>query len=346
MRISRRGYFTRPCSAALMLAVFCGPFIPRAATLGARPRLAKPVALPQQAPVPAPSVAVHHAKAATAPKMKLAAADGSARTPRDVFKGFGAWVDLYDFSLDPVRTVRTLAANGVQTLYVQTGRSDTAYMIDPQAWNWVVAAHRAKIKVVGWYLPYYADTNRDLARTLAIARRSYLGHRFDGLGIDIEFKGAVGGTRWNRRVAGLEATVRRKLGPAYPIAAIVPPPMQMWLAPRTWAGFPWKELARSSDAMLLMSYWTDRVGCPVIRRHCAFEFTDYNVRLTRKMIARPGVLVHIIGGIGNVSSLPQTRAFVQGVFRSHADGASFYDVNTTSSRAWLVLRQLAKLNAR
>ena len=347
MRITRRGYFSRPCSAALMLAVVSAPFLPHGAVLRARaenpPKFAAAPAVRQSAPA---VTARHSAVPKAVAKKTVAVAPPAASTHADVFRGLGAWVDLYDFSLDPVRTVQRLKANGVATLYIQTGRTDTRRGLDPRSWRWVMAAHSANIKVVGWYLPYYSNMKRDFARTLAIGKMTFRGHRFDGVGIDIEYKGALGGKRWNRRVVQLEAAVRRALGPTYPIAAIVPPPMQMWLAPRTWAGFPWKALAKSSDAMLLMSYWTDRVGCPAIRRHCAFEFTDFNVRLTRKMIARPGVMVHIIGGIGNVTSLAQTRAFVRGVLASKAEGASFYDVATTTRSTWPILRQLSSLNPR
>jgi hypothetical protein len=321
-----------------------GPFMSRLSTFGETPAKAKPVVV-AQAPAPVAKRAAAPVAAARRPVVRSSPARlVHPATPRaSVFKGFGAWVDLYDYELDPVRTVRTMRANGVRTLYLQTGRTDTAYMLDPRAWRWVVASHRAGIKVVGWYLPYYADLNRDFARTIQIQRRSYQGQRFDGLGIDIEFRGAVGGVRWNRRVAALEAQVRRAVGKDYPIAAIVPPPLQMNIIPKYWGGFPWAALAKQSDAFLLMSYWSDRTGCPLIRRFCAYEFTAWNVQLTRKLAARPGVLVHIIGGIGGSVSTDQVRDFVRGALASHADGASFYDVHVTSPAVWPVLRQLAAM---
>ena len=47
-------------------------------------------------------------------------------------------------------------------------------------------AHRDGMRVVGWYLPTFADVDADLERMTSIARFNVLGHRFDGLAVDIE----------------------------------------------------------------------------------------------------------------------------------------------------------------
>ncbi len=276
---------------------------------------------------------------------RLAATQVPARVDRlHVFGGLGAWVDLYDYDdLRADRTVRMLKRRGVRTLYVQTGWPSTRSHVVPAAGRWLVAGHRAGLKVVGWYLPHYRNVGQDVQRTLAIARYRHRGHRFDGLGIDVEFRGAVRSRKvWMRGVAD-HARIVRARRPRFPIASIPPTPLQMQVAPSYWKGFPWRAIAKHSDAILLMSYWSDRSGCPRIRRHCAYEFTKRNVRLTRHLSGVPRMPIHIIGGVGDRISGKQLRAFVRGAIHGGADGASIYDLVTTRPAWWRSLGKLRRL---
>lgn len=261
-------------------------------------------------------------------------------TGLDMFRGLGAWVDLFDMGLDPGRTVRTMAQHGVKTLYLQTGHSYSRRAVHPGVGPWLVQAHRAGIAVVGWYLPDYSKPALDRRRTLAIATYSYWGHRFDGLGIDIENRRGVRSARkWSQRVVQHAAAVNRALREDYPIASIPPTPLQMRLAPSMWTGFPWRQLGEHTDAFLLMSYWSERGGCPRIRHHCAYEFTRYNVELTRRLVGDPNAIVHVIGGVGDRINGPQLRAFARGAQDGGANGASIYDVATTRPSWWKSLRK-------
>ena len=285
------------------------------------------------------------AKPKRRPRGRLAATQVPARYDRlHVFGGLGAWVDLYDYEhLHPARTVRLLKRKGVRTLYVQTGWPSTRSPVVPAAGRWLVAGHRAGLKVVGWYLPHYRNLREDVRRTIAIARYRRHGHRFDGLGIDVEFRGALRSrATWMRRVAHHSRIVRARR-PRFPIASIPPTPLQMQVAPSYWKGFPWRAVAKNSDAILLMSYWSDRSGCPRIRRHCAYEFTKRNVRLTRRLSGVPRMPIHIIGGVGDSISGKQLRAFVRGAIDGGADGASIYDLVTTRRAWWRPLGKLRRL---
>jgi len=290
---------------------------PDAVAASPRPTARPRVAAPRRADVPAASVAV--------------------------FGGLGAWLDQFDYELNVRRVIRTLEASGVRTLYLQTGYTRYRFAVDPDVGPWLRAAHRAGIDVVGWYLPDYSNMSLDVKRTLAIRSYSYRGHRFDGIGIDIETKRHVRGWRWNKRVARHAHRVRVLLGKGYPLAAITPTPLQMRVAPGFWTGFPWESLARSTDAFLLMSYWSDRIGCPRIRRHCAYEFTGMNVRLTRRLSGSSDAVVHVVGGIGDRISRGQLVDFALAASRSKANGASIYDVATTPRGFWRVLRRLQSL---
>ena len=105
----------------------------------------------------------------------------------------------------------------------------------------------------------------------------------------------------------------------------------------------WKQIAAGSDALLLMAYWSERKDCPKVERHCAGTWTRANVALARRLAGRPGVLIHIIGGIGSDISTAELRAFIAAALDAHADGASIYDVATTDPAWWRDLAALRDL---
>ena len=295
---------------------------------------AKPVAAPKPQPKPAPRIAWP-----AIPQEQLANVG-----TRSVFDGLGAWVDVYDYPVLPLRkTIAVLKKAGVQTLYMETGMTGTRQAVVPASIPWLVAAHNAGLKVVAWYLPDYTNVRFDAQRSIAIAHFRYAGIRFDGLGIDIEYKGALGNNKiWNRHVVQHMSRVRNALGKDYPLAAIPPPPLQMRLAPTTWWGFPWAQLGKLSSDIMLMSYWSFRSGCPQIRLNCPYEFTKYNVELTRAMTGGR-VPIHVIGGVGDGINWRELNQFVQGAIDAHADGASIYDIGTTRPEWWRSLTRLRAL---
>jgi len=267
-----------------------------------------------------------------------------ARRKPTVFSGLGVWVDQFDFAnLDAGRSIATMRANGVHTLYIQSGESSTADAVLPDVGPWLIAAHAAGIRVVAWYLPHYSDVKLDVARTVAAARYELLGEHFDGVGVDIEYRRAVKGhVQWNHRVAQQMELVRRALGAKYPLAAIPPPPLQMAVAPTYWAGFPWASLGRSSSEIMLMAYWSARGDCPENPSHCAYGYTKDNVLLTR-VLTGDRVRIHVIGGVGSRITAKDVAAFVKGARDARADGASLYDFATTDLSWWRALRGLSGL---
>ncbi|HET9079127.1 MAG TPA: hypothetical protein VFO01_01210 [Trebonia sp.] len=260
------------------------------------------------------------------------------------FRGLGAWVDTYDYSaLNPATVVADLKAHGVRTLYLGTARYDSAadilYPADVAAW--LAAAHAAGLRVVGWYVPDYADLTRDVRRTLAIATYvSLAGQRFDAIGIDIEYMPA--GTSpnvWNQAVATQLARVRA--GTALPVVAIVLPPVLMRLYPDRWSTFPWPALAADANAVAPMSYWTSYTPAPLCaagdQRYCAYQYTRDNVLLSRQYTGLP---VHVIGGSGDAATLAQVADYVRAARETAAAGGSFYDYRTTKPAFWPYLEQL------
>ncbi len=267
------------------------------------------------------------------------------------YRGQGAWVDVFDSveayagpnpPIGPA-VVDDMAAHGVTTLYLQAARIDDRSpegLVDP----WLLAeflqrAHAADIDVVGWYLPKW-DVEADLARLEAIDEFAVLGHRFDGVAIDIEWvSDDLPAEERSARLVDLSA--RAAADTEGPLGAIVVPPSLMEVVNEDfWPGFPWRAIEPHYEAWLPMSYWSVR----------SEEFGDgytYHVDSTARLranIGNPDALVHGIGGIGAngrpppdaeepLASLDELARFEQALVDSRSVGGSVYDWNTMTPRA-------------
>ena len=91
----------------------------------------------------------------------------------DVYRGAGAWIDIFDPSVlaNAAATVDELSLNGVRTIYVETGNytnpryGSIAYPIGIAAL--LDAAHARGLKVVAWYLPGFLSGMTMAARLSA-----------------------------------------------------------------------------------------------------------------------------------------------------------------------------------
>jgi hypothetical protein len=164
----------------------------------------------------------------------------SAAAARDTvaYAGQGAWVDAYDFAptyqkrgaKPPITPadVDDMAAHGVQTLFMQATRVDSnqagGFVDRALVADFLVRAHRDGMRVVGWYLPSFADVDGDLSRIMSVADFDVLGHRFDGIAIDIEDVDTVTDvdTR-NQRLVDLSTRLRDEVGNETLGAIVLPP---------------------------------------------------------------------------------------------------------------------------
>jgi hypothetical protein len=273
----------------------------------------------------------------------------------DPYRGYGTWVDVFDF--DPAYNRPTVAAAdvaemaelGVGTLYLQAARLDDRTplgLVDP--WlltEMVLAAHRSEIDVVGWYLPRFEASTEDLDRLVAMSEFEVLGHRLDGLALDIEWIGPDregnpidDGTR-SDRLASLSLAIDAAVGDD-PIGAIVPPPVQTEVINTSfWPGFPWAEIADVYDVWLPMSYWSFRSDASGYGDGYAYH--EESVRRLRANVRDPEALVHGIGGIGGLdgvddppdppeplATVDEIERFVVALADTASIGGSIYDWNT------------------
>jgi hypothetical protein len=283
--------------------------------------------------------------------------EAAARTV-DSYQGFGAWVDAFDYSpnysdADPLPitpdVVEDMAAQGVDTLYLQATRLDdrTPGILEDE---WLLAefllrGHQEGLDVVGWYLPEWVEDGGDLARLEAVAAFDVLGHRFDGVAVDIEYTADdLEVEERSRRLIALSQAVDASFGDD-PIGAIVLPPVQIEVInPQFWPDFPWSEIAPHYDVWMPMSYWSFRREDSGYKN--GFSYSEESIRRLRNNIGDQDALVHGVGGIGAVdgidddpnpeeplASIDDLEPFVRSLRETDAIGGSIYDWRTMEPAA-------------
>jgi hypothetical protein len=297
-------------------------------------------------PVP-PSGTAPVATTTTAP-----AAVPAPRRDRSVYEGLGAWVDVYDYvpvyqkpaepQLVVAQAVDELAARGVRTLFLQATRLDPRSpegIVDRgRVGEFLERARSRGIRVVGWYLPKFADVDADLANLLLIRDFEFEGHRFDGIAVDIEWRQDVPrSTERNRRLIELSERLRQAVGADALGAIVLPPVLTELVNPAYWPDFAWSELAPYYDVWLPMTYWTFRPSASGYRD--GHRYTDESIRRLRANLGNPAAAVHPIGGIADAATEDDYRDFVRAARENGAVGLSMYDLRTTHEAGWSALQR-------
>jgi hypothetical protein len=250
------------------------------------------------------------------------------------FEGRGSWVSIYDRGAwaDPERVVARLAANRVGTLFLETGNDRRRRdVFRPAATaRFIVAAHRAGIRVVGWYLPSLATPRRDLRRALAAARfRAPDGEGFDAFALDVEATTVRSIPRRTARAVRLVANVRSGLPHRTALGAITIDPV----GARYWPRYPFGQLAPFVDVFLPMEYFTYRTrGAAGVTR-----YSDANVAAVRSLAGRPSFPVHPIGGAAGDATLRELHAFLRASASAGVVGTSLWEYGQTSPPQWAAL---------
>ena len=286
-----------------------------------------------------------------APSQRVAASP-MASSKLSAFAGLGTWVDVYDFgsrfqsspSAAPALTVESvddMARLGVNTIYLQAAQDDTrsdGLLADRTMVSALLRrAHRRNVKVVAWYLPHFADVERDLRYVRALSGYASHGQRFDGIALDIEWTNDVPDpVARNRALIDLAHRARR-IVTGVPLGAIVLEPVLIEDVNRNyWPDFPWRALRKDFDVWLPMSYWTNRSTASGWKD--AFRYVEENVKRVRADLNEPRAAVHVVGGIADHAEPGEYARFVAAAKESRALGWSVYDYVTTSSSAWPRLR--------
>jgi hypothetical protein len=288
-----------------------------------------------------------------APAAKPAQPPGQAATLID-YEGLGAWVSLYDFALtaqpiDPAQATAAMAADGVQTLYLQTTRWNLPGPVydAPVQSEFIEDAHAHGMKVVGWYLPGFADTGLDVANSLGVIDfRTPKGQGFDGLSLDIEDKSAVGGNvaAFDAGIVAFSKKLRSSVGPGAVLGAIVPDAVNNERYPPGWVGFPWPQIAQDYSVVIPMDYWSvtkspsDCLG--VSYDAGAYTRAVYNTTISLMGTQKPMLMA---GGVGDCDTLGEVQGYVSAAKSLGSLGAGIYSFETvehnpSGSAMWKALQ--------
>lgn len=268
---------------------------------------------------------------ATRPRLPVRAAPVLAGSI-DAFRGFGAWVDVFDWSNEftggkpsvGIAAIDRMADLGTQTLYIQTSRHDSPNEVVDESLlrSLIDRAHQRGMAVVAWYLPTLENVALDLNRLLASARLNV-----EGIGVDIESRRVADAAERSRRLVELSAAAREQL-PGRPIAAIIMPPVVTDIINTAyWPGFPWRELKPLYDLWMPMNYWTMRTQSSGYRD--AYRYTAENIDLTRRNLGDGAAVVHAIGGIGDTTTVEDVDAYHRASAERGGIGGGLYDYRTT-----------------
>jgi hypothetical protein len=284
------------------------------------------------------SLALLVATALLAPSVPARPGPGSASL--EAYRGLGAWVDLFEGRAwrRPARAVADMAAHGVRTLYLETSNHSQARAIrDPRGVaRFIEAAHDRGIEVVAWYLPGFDRLKRDLVRSMrAVNFRTPSGEGFDSFALDIEASIVDPPSKRIRRLLKLSRRIRARVGPDYPLGAIIPSPLRMERG-SSWRNFPYAELNQIYDVFLPMAYFTFHVGGEA-RVH---DEVAASIPVIREGTGDPTVPIHVIGGIAHQASGPEVRGFVHAVREHGVLGASLYNWSLTREPDWAELRHI------
>jgi len=288
--------------------------------------------------------------AALAALAVCAAAPAQPRVDRaatlSVYGGLGSWMDIFAGRVwsQPEAVVATMRAHGVRTLYLQTGNySQTVDVVRPEAVAALVeAAHRAGIHVVAWYLPSFTDPREDARRSIAAIRfRTPGGERFDSFALDIEASLEHDVRLRNSRLLALSRLLRTTAPAGYPLGAIIPSPLGMRRHPHYWPSFPYAPLARLYDAILPMAYFTNYTRTAP----GAYAYARGVVAALRTATARPGTVIHLIGGISAAAPPAAFGAFRRAASECGVDGLSLYAFPLTTAAEWAQLAAAGGLSS-
>jgi hypothetical protein len=262
----------------------------------------------------------------------------------NVFAGLGAWWDVYDWSpsFSPgtklgVADVDRLARDGVQVLYIQSGKANRPELVlDRDRFVSIFRrAHLRGLRVVPWYLPAFVDAKVDVPRLVEPLKLGV-----DGIAMDIESRDNPDLALRNKLLV-FETWFTRFVLPDVAMAAIVLPPVVTdVINPAFWPQFPWGQIAKAYDAWMPMGYWTNRTTASGWRD--GGRYTTENIDRVRAHVGDRNAAVHPVGGIANEVTPAEVGGFVAAARSRGSIGASLYDDRTSTPDQYLALQPMRR----
>jgi hypothetical protein len=250
--------------------------------------------------------------ALAAPRPSIGSESGAtAAHPDGLADGAGVWLNMWHYPTDANSYCLKLNNTGVRNIFIQTSRSNTEAIANPQKLSELIdTAHRYKIRVIGWSFAELARPDIDAQKLIDAARfKSGHGERLDAVAANLEKDLSA------PKVESYSQILRHQLGESYPLIAVVYSPLNH--APQV-ATIPWKLLGQYYNVIAPMNYWNSKYATIE-----PYDYTLSTVRRVRELAGRPDLEVHVIGdGMGTHADT--INKFLAACKASAATSASLY----------------------
>ncbi|HEX9969983.1 MAG TPA: peptidoglycan-binding domain-containing protein [Acidimicrobiales bacterium] len=248
------------------------------------------------------------------------------RGPLPVGKGMWIYSQAEGANVDAI--VARATANNLTHVYVRSGTLREGFIAGPLLDALLPKAHAAGIRVYAWDFPYLNDVAGDINRAHdAIQHRTPDGHRIDGYVADIELRSM--GVNVNPQTAtAFGSTLRRMVGPNFPLIACVPRPSPALVT------YPFAEVVASFDAIAPMVYWLGRDPAADVAGAIR-DLKSYGKPIIPVGQAYDGVRE---GGPPGVPPRDQLLRFMQAAEEHGAVGVSWWSWQHADQQAWDAIR--------
>lgn len=239
--------------------------------------------------------------------------------------GPGIWMNLWSYPQGDIETyVLKLHNTGIRNLFIQTSRSNTPSIRQPEVLSPLIeTCHRYKIRCIAWSFNELYDPVADAQKMLDAANfQTANGQRFDAIAPNLEKDLSYG------KVEQYTKILREKLGPNYPMIAVVFSPLNK--SPQV-AKIPWKLLDKYYTVIAPMNYWNSRYA-----KLEPYTYTRDTINTVRALVGRPDVEIHIIGD-GMKTNADSIQQFFNACRDSGVTSASLYPFHQVTEEQFTCL---------
>lgn len=251
------------------------------------------------------------------------------RGPLPVGKGMWIYVPERAEGGNADAIVARATATGLTHLYVRTGSLKGGFIGADFLNRLLPKAHAAGIRVYAWDFPYLNDIIGDLNRAFAAVNHlTPDGHRVDGYVADIELRN-MGVNVTPETATAFGTTLRRMVGPNYPLIACVPRPSPALVT------YPFAQVVASFDAIAPMVYWMGRDPVADLT-NAVRDLSVYGKPVIPVGQAYDGAAE---GGPLGVPPRDQLLKFMQAADAAGLPGVSWWSWQHADQQAWDAIRE-------
>jgi uncharacterized protein YoaH (UPF0181 family) len=233
------------------------------------------------------------------------------KSPKGIADGAGIWVNMWNYPAEADSYCLKLYASGIRNIFIQTSRSNTAPVCNPEGLSRLLsAAHRYQMRVIAWSFDELANPDADADKVIAAANfRGDQGDKVDAVAANMEKDLSA------NKIKQFCGRIRQSLGNSYPLIAVVYSPLNH---AAVVAGTPWTVLAESFSVLAVMSYWHSRYT-----KSEAYQYTLATIKQLRQLTGKADLNIHVIGDGMGTDSL-SINQFLTACRTGAATSASLY----------------------